>query len=43
MGDGVALLETGVGWSFEERVESLEGWEGKREKRVAVHNRARVT
>ena len=28
MGDGVALLETGVGWSLEERVEDLEGLEG---------------
>ena len=28
MGDGVALLETEVGWSLEERVEGLEGLEG---------------
>ena len=29
MGDGVALLETGVGWRLEERVEGLEGLEGE--------------
>ena len=29
MGDGVALLETEVGWSLEERVEGWEGCEGE--------------
>ena len=29
MGDGVALLETGVGWGLGESMEGLEGLEGE--------------